>query len=66
MYWDTYQEVLLLILASLCLYDMVTCKKDNIWSDKNGFQTFAANPKRGLIALAEFGLNPSINIYQYP
>jgi len=52
--------------ATFCTLDLKSGKKDHIWSSRNGFQTFAANYKRGLIVLAEQGLNPSIFIYQFP
>jgi hypothetical protein len=46
--------------------DSRTGKKDQIWSERNGFQTFATNNKRGLVVLAEQGLNPSLYVYQFP
>ena len=52
--------------ASITLWNLQNGKKQYIWSERNGFQFFTVNHKRGLIAVAECGLNPKIFLYQYP
>ncbi|EAR97028.3 hypothetical protein TTHERM_00196190 (macronuclear) [Tetrahymena thermophila SB210] len=52
--------------STLVLWDLATDKKDYIHSQKNGFQSFVAHPKKGIIVVAEYSLNPKVFIYSYP
>ena len=52
--------------AALVIWNLENGKKEYIWSDRNGFQAFTVNHKRGIICLAEYGLNPNVLVYSYP
>ena len=52
--------------SALILWNLENNKKDYIWSEREGFQYFSVNHKRGIICAVEYGLNPNINVYFYP
>ena len=47
----------------LCVWDLASNKKEHIWSNKYGFSTFTTNFRRNVMAIAEYGMNPSVYIY---
>eukprot|EP00825_Cyclidium_porcatum_P004670 TRINITY_DN1220_c0_g1_i2.p1 TRINITY_DN1220_c0_g1~~TRINITY_DN1220_c0_g1_i2.p1 ORF type:complete len:1061 (-),score=222.02 TRINITY_DN1220_c0_g1_i2:1563-4745(-) len=52
--------------GALYFWDLGTNRKDFIFSQKHGFQSFATNHYLGLVAVAEYCKNPQVLIYQYP
>lgn len=47
----------------LCVWDTQSGEKQHLWSNKYGFSSFDANPRRDLLVVAEYGLNPAIYLY---
>ena len=51
---------------AILLWNTTTGKKDYIWSKRSGYCAVTANYNAGLIAAAEYGLNPECHIYGDP
>jgi hypothetical protein len=47
----------------LCVWDLASNKREHIWSQKYGFSSLTTNFRRNVMAVAEYGLNPDIHIY---
>lgn len=51
---------------AIMLWNTISGKKDYIWSERNGYCAVTANYNAGVLAAAEYGLNPECHIYRIP
>jgi hypothetical protein len=49
--------------SGFCAWNLDTDEKEYIWSERYGFSHFEINMKQRVIVLVEYGMNPSIYIF---